>query len=136
MGLTHFSKAAPQTRFSHRLRLIRLSPGHRIQQRHDVDMPRQSSDCRGILSGRRFSAAIVLGSRLRLVMCSVFTHGSSVLGFASVNPAVDESDKHIFRSDPASKRWPSHLRKTLYQIICSYLLCAKRLSMPVVSVPG
>ena len=50
-----------------------------------------------------------------------FPQRSSISAFAGVNPAVDDSGKHISRSNPTTKRGYPHLRKTLYQIVCTYL---------------
>ena len=46
----------------------------------------------------------------------------SIGGFAGVDPAVNQSGKHSAKSGvPTTKRGSPHLRKTLYQIICTYL---------------
>lgn len=50
-----------------------------------------------------------------------FPRRSSIVSFAGVDPAVDDSGKRIFKSNPTMKRGPPHLRKTLYQIVCTYL---------------
>ena len=50
-----------------------------------------------------------------------FPKRSSIVSFAGVDPAVDESGKHISKSNPTTKRGSPHLRKTLYQIACTYL---------------
>ena len=50
-----------------------------------------------------------------------FPNRSSIVGFAGVNPAVDESGKHVSKSNPTTKRGSPHLRKTLYQIVCTCL---------------
>jgi len=50
-----------------------------------------------------------------------FPRRSSIVSFAGVDPAVDDSGKHISKSNPTTKRGSSHLRKTLYQIVCTYL---------------
>ena len=50
-----------------------------------------------------------------------FPRRSSIVGFAGVDPAVDESGKHVSKSNPTTKRGSSHLRKALYQIISTYL---------------
>ena len=50
-----------------------------------------------------------------------FPRRSSIVGFAGVDPAVDQSDKHSAKSVPTTKRGSPHLRKTLYQIVCTYL---------------
>lgn len=43
------------------------------------------------------------------------------MGFAGVDPAVDQSGKHEAQSTPTTKRSSPHLRKTLYQIVYTYL---------------
>ena len=50
-----------------------------------------------------------------------FPRRSSIVGFAGVDPAIDESGKHVSKSNPTTKRGSPHLRKTLYQIVCTYL---------------
>ena len=50
-----------------------------------------------------------------------FPRRSSIVGFAGVDPAIDESGKHISKSNPTTKRGSPYLRKTLYQIVCAYL---------------
>jgi transposase len=50
-----------------------------------------------------------------------FPHRSSIVSFAGVDPAVNESGKHVSKSNPTTKRGSPHLRKTLYQIVCTYL---------------
>ena len=50
-----------------------------------------------------------------------FPRRSSIVGFAGVDPGVDNSGKHSAKSVPTTKRGSPHLRKTLYQIICTYL---------------
>ena len=50
-----------------------------------------------------------------------FPKRSSIVGFAGVDPGIDESGKHCASSVPTTKRGSPHLRKTLYQIICTYL---------------
>lgn len=46
---------------------------------------------------------------------------SSLVAFAGVDPAVNQSGKHEAQSGPSTKRGSPHLRKTLYQIVCTYL---------------
>ena len=53
-----------------------------------------------------------------------FPRRSSIVSFAGVDPTVDESGKHISKSNPTTKRGSPHLHKTLYQIVCTYLLKA------------
>ena len=43
------------------------------------------------------------------------------MGFAGVDPAVDQSGKRKAKSAPTTKRGSPRLRKTLYQIVCTYL---------------
>ena len=50
-----------------------------------------------------------------------FPRRSSIVSFAGVDLAVDESGKHVSKSNPTTKRGSPHLRKTLYQIVCTYL---------------
>jgi transposase len=50
-----------------------------------------------------------------------FPRRSSIVGFAGVDPAVEQSGKHSAKSVPTTKRGSSHLRKTLFQIVCTYL---------------
>lgn len=46
---------------------------------------------------------------------------SSLVAFAGVDPAVDQSGKHEAQSNPTTKRGSPHLRKTLYQVVSAYL---------------
>lgn len=50
-----------------------------------------------------------------------FPNRSSLIAFAGVDPEVNQSGKHDSKSNPTTKRGSSHLRKTLYQIVCAYL---------------
>ena len=50
-------------------------------------------------------------------MCGVIL----VAAFAGVDPSVNQSGKHEVQSNPTTKRGSPHLRKTLYQIVCTYL---------------
>lgn len=50
-----------------------------------------------------------------------FPKRSSIVGFAGVDPAIDESGKHVAKSMPTTKRGSPHLRKTLFQIVSTYL---------------
>lgn len=49
---------------------------------------------------------------------------SSLVAFAGVDPAVNQSGKHEAQSNPTTKRGSPHLRKTLYQIVSTYLIKA------------
>jgi transposase len=46
---------------------------------------------------------------------------SALVAFAGVDPSVNQSGKHKVQSNPTTKRGSPHLRKTLYQIVCTYL---------------
>lgn len=46
---------------------------------------------------------------------------SSLVAFAGVDPAVNQSGKHEAQSNQTTKRGSPHLRKTLYQIVCTHL---------------
>lgn len=50
-----------------------------------------------------------------------YPHRSSLVAFAGVDPAVNQSGKHEAQSNPTTKRGSPHLRKTLYQVVCIYL---------------
>ena len=50
-----------------------------------------------------------------------FPNRNAIVGFAGVDPAVDDSGKHISKSNPTTKRGSSHLRKTLFQVISTYV---------------
>ena len=50
-----------------------------------------------------------------------FPRRSALVGFAGVDLAVNQSGKHETQSNPTTKRGSPHLRKTLYQIVCTYL---------------
>ena len=50
-----------------------------------------------------------------------YPHRSSLVAFAGVDPAVNQSGKHEAQSNPTTKRGSPHLRKTLYQVVCTYL---------------
>lgn len=50
-----------------------------------------------------------------------FPRRSSIVGFAGVDPAVDQSGKHEAQSTLTINRRSPYLRKTLYQIVCTYL---------------
>jgi len=50
-----------------------------------------------------------------------YPHRSALVAFAGVDPSVNQSGKHEVQSNPTTKRGSPHLRKTLYQIVCTYL---------------
>lgn len=49
---------------------------------------------------------------------------SSLVGFAGVDPEVNQSGKMNAESNPSTKRGSPHLRKTLFQIMVVYLQCS------------
>jgi transposase len=51
-----------------------------------------------------------------------FPNRSSLIAFAGVDPEVNQSGKQNTKSNATTKRGSPHLRKTLYQIICTYLM--------------
>lgn len=46
---------------------------------------------------------------------------SSLVGFAGIDPEIDQSGKKDSKSNPSTKRGSPHLRKTLFQIMTIYL---------------
>ena len=50
-----------------------------------------------------------------------FQNRNSLVGFAGVDPCVDQSGKHFSKSNPTTKRGSSILRKTLFQVISTYV---------------
>ena len=50
-----------------------------------------------------------------------FANRGSIVAFAGIDPEVNESGTYSRESNPVTKRGPGHLRKTLYQVICTYL---------------
>lgn len=50
-----------------------------------------------------------------------FPNRSSLTAFAGIDPAVNQSGKQDAKSNSTTKRGSPHLRKTLYQIVCTYL---------------
>lgn len=50
-----------------------------------------------------------------------FPNRSSLISFAGVDPEANQSSKLVSKSNKTTKRGSPHLRKTLYQIICTYL---------------
>lgn len=50
-----------------------------------------------------------------------FPNRSSLIAFAGIDPEVNQSGKQETKSNATTKRGSPHLRKTLYQIICTYL---------------
>jgi hypothetical protein len=50
-----------------------------------------------------------------------YPHRSSLVGFAGVDPEVNQSGKMNVESNPSTKRGSPHLRKTLFQLMTIYL---------------
>ena len=50
-----------------------------------------------------------------------FPNRNALVGFAGVDPCVDQSGKHNSRSNPTTKRDSSHLRRTLFQVVSTYV---------------
>ena len=50
-----------------------------------------------------------------------FPRRSALVGYAGIDPEVDDSGKKVSKSNPTTKRGSPHLRKTLFQIMTIYL---------------
>lgn len=50
-----------------------------------------------------------------------FANRGSLIAFAGVDPGTNESGKYIAKSNSTTKRGSPHLRKTLFQIVSTYL---------------
>ena len=50
-----------------------------------------------------------------------YEHRSSLVAYAGIDPAVNQSGKMNQQSNPTTKRGSPHLRKTLFQVIQTYL---------------
>ncbi len=46
---------------------------------------------------------------------------SALIGFAGIDPEVDQSGKNNGKSKPSTKRGSPHLRKTLFQVMTTYI---------------
>lgn len=53
-----------------------------------------------------------------------YSRRSALVGFAGIDPEVDQSGKKDSKSNPSTKRGSPHLRKTLFQIMTTYLRLA------------
>ena len=53
-----------------------------------------------------------------------FPNRNALVGFAGVDPIVDESGKDVSKCHPTTKRGSSHLRKTLFQVVSTYVKLA------------
>jgi transposase len=54
-------------------------------------------------------------------MCVWFANRGSIVAFAGIDPEVNQSGKQESKSNPATKRGSPHLRKTLFQVVSTYL---------------
>lgn len=70
-----------------------------------------------------FGVGDITGAQLMAEIGDVnrFPHRSSLIVFAGIDPDVNQSGKHNASSVPMSKRGSLHLRKTLFQIVNTYL---------------
>jgi transposase len=50
-----------------------------------------------------------------------FANRRAIVAFAGIDPEVNESGSYIRESNPSSKRGSPHLRKTLFQVVSTYL---------------
>ena len=50
-----------------------------------------------------------------------FAHRSSIVAFAGVDPSVNQSGKQASQSGKTTKRGSPHLRKTLFQVVSTYV---------------
>ena len=50
-----------------------------------------------------------------------FANRRAIVAFAGIDPEVNESGSYIRASNPSSKRGSPHLRKTLFQVVSTYL---------------
>lgn len=50
-----------------------------------------------------------------------FTNRRSIVAFSGIDPTVNESGSYNRQSNPSSKRGSPHLRKTLFQVVSTYL---------------
>ena len=73
-----------------------------------------------------FGVGDITGAQLIAELGDVrrFANRSSIVGFAGIDPVVDQSGKQNPISNPTSKRGSPHLRRTLFQIISIYLRCS------------
>lgn len=53
-----------------------------------------------------------------------FPNRSSLVAFGGVDPSVNQSGKYELHSNHTTKRGSPYLRKTLYQIISTYVKCS------------
>ena len=64
-------------------------------------------------------SAVNLIAEIGDVRC--FPNRNSLDGFAGIDPCVDQSGKHFSKSNPTTKRGSAILRKTLFQVISTYV---------------
>jgi hypothetical protein len=70
-----------------------------------------------------FGAGEITGAQLMAELGDVrrFDNRGSIVAFAGVDPEVHGSGAYVRESNPASKRGSPHLRKTLFQVVKTYL---------------
>jgi transposase len=70
-----------------------------------------------------YGVAEVTGSQLMAELGDVrmFANRGSIVAFAGIDPEVNQSGKQESKSNPATKRGSPHLRKTLFQVVSTYL---------------
>jgi transposase len=70
-----------------------------------------------------YGAGEIIGPQLMAELGDVrrFSGRRAVFGFAGIDPVIDKSGKHQPDSKPTSKRGSPHLRKTLFQVVSTYL---------------
>ena len=70
-----------------------------------------------------FGVGEITGAQLMAEIGDVrrFPNRSSLVAFASVDPSVNQSGKYNAHSNSTTKRGSSHLRKTLFQIVSTYI---------------
>lgn len=70
-----------------------------------------------------FGVGEITGAQLMAEIGDVrrFPNRSSLVAFASVDPSVNQSGKYNAHSNSTTKRVSSHLRKTLFQIVSTYI---------------
>jgi transposase len=53
-----------------------------------------------------------------------FDNRSYLIAFAGVDPSTHQSGKYESKNGTTTKRGSSHLRKTLFQVVSTYLKCS------------
>jgi len=104
--------AAELTAFNKTLATIRAEVTRLAQQLPEYDTVRAM-----------FGVGEITGAQLMAELGDVrrFSNRGAIVGFSGVDPQVNESGSFVPKSNPASKRGSPHLRKTLYQVVSTYL---------------